>query len=370
MPFAAPAQGKPHKGFATFSFSSRLGVVSHLDTKFGNVQDKRLPQFIHGSNVTSAVSLSDRRGELSGWGLTHSAANFRSFGEAHPGSTAWGLGHGNIVGCPNVMDLSTTHGMAYGEATPGGYAFYLAANDKRGKFLSPFLSISDFGHGIPRISQDLHSVSSIWIAKTQGVPHMTKGLVGILAGSSSGVVSAYSVGTPGGRDQRLDKGELTARWLLSPGVPIVHVIADDHYSIERNQHGRFWSIAVNALGEVFYLARLPTRASMIAGPAEHFESNHEVRAWQTGHSVDWCLVPTTQRSHKPFSNEERAKPTYLSSSVFGPAQESRKARSAEIRDLQSWMSKASIDFRAAFESWNMQRKIEVDFDGDDGNSGG
>lgn len=370
LPFAAPSQRRPHKGYATFSFNSRLGTVTHLEANFGPIQDKRLPQFIHGSSITGAVSISDRRGELAGWGVTQNGAFLRTFSEIYPGTDLWGLGPGDIVGLPNVMDLDAQSGMIYGEGLPGGHLFYMAASDKRGKFLAPFLAIHEPELGVPRISPDLHSICSVWIAKSNSIPRVSKGLVGILAGSSCGVISSYSIGTPGGREERLGKGELTARWLVSPGVPIIKILADDRLTTERLGRSRIWAVAVNALGEIFHLTDLPSRAVELEGPAEQVERNIEFRAWQTGRTATWQLVPPSQRVHRPFTHEDRDAPTYFSKCTWSAAVPQPMVNIDEMKALQTWFSKSPLEIRSTFESWDMRRRVEVDFGGDDGNRGG
>lgn len=366
LPLVAPSQGKLHKGYAIFTYASKVGIITTMGAKFGLMGDKRLPQYMHGSALNGAVSLSDRRGELAGWGLRQTDTNIRSFTDLYPGSTPWGLGAGDVVGMPNLMEVSTENGMLYAEAFPDGLITFLPTNEKRVKYLSPFLGIANHDQNIPRISQDVDTTCSIWLAKTLNVSRTTKGLVGILCGSSSGVVSAYSLGTPGGRDQRLDKGELTARWLLTPGVPIIKITADDNYNLERSQQGRIWAVAINALGEVFYMRDLPIRATIVDGPAEHFEANHEVRSWLTGRSTPWQLLLASQRQHRPFSPEDRGRPMYYPDAIWHNPDIADGQAATSMKALQAWISKSPLEMQGNFDGWDMQRQLEVDFAGDDG----
>lgn len=366
MPLVIPSQGKPHKGYATFTYNSKIGVITNLDGLFGTIGDKRLPQYMHGSTLNLAVSMSDKRGESGGWGLKPFNALARSFDHLYPGSTPWGLGVGDIVGMPNMMDVSAKNGMIYGEGFPGGDLVFLPTNDKRIRMLAHFLGISQPEERIPRISQETETPCCLWVAKTLAVPSVTRGVIGILCGSSSGIVSAYSIGTPGGRNQRLEKGELTARWLLSPGVPIIKVLADDSYNAERCHQNRIWAVALNALGEVFYLRHCPARAGVVEGPAEHFEEQQEVRAWRTGHTSEWHIVEQSHRMHRPFSPEDRDRPTYLANSVWQRGDSRRTSKAPSIQEYYAWISKSPLEIRGLFARWNMQRKMEVDFAGDDG----
>ena len=181
LPFAAPSAGNPDKGTAIFTYSSRLHfATSHLHASFGQVLDKRLPRFIHGFDSNGTVSSSDKRGKFDSWGLIDRVSLFQQFSENYPGTSQWGLGPGDVTGVPNVMDLSQPHGMIYGDGTPGGNVFFLSSEQKRGHYLAPFLNISYHQLGVLKVSQEMHSVCSVWIAKSNGVPRMTNGLIGLL----------------------------------------------------------------------------------------------------------------------------------------------------------------------------------------------
>lgn len=212
LPFACPAPGKSNKGYATFTFSSRLRFgISHLNAKFGPVLDKRLPQFIHGLSSVGTVTSSDKRGKFDGWGLVDHI-EFDVYTESYMGTAPWGLGNAEIVVGPNVMDLSATYGMIYGECVPNGSVYYLPSGEKHGRYLSPFIGEASAVNNMPRLSPDDASVCSVWIAKTASVVNSYKGLIGLFSGSSNGVVSAYSLGSTGDRTTQYERGELTARW--------------------------------------------------------------------------------------------------------------------------------------------------------------
>ena len=368
LPFAAPSQGKPHKGFATFSFYSHLRVITSLDAKFGPVHDKRLPQFIHGCGSLGTVSISDRRGELSGWGLTENLSPFTTFEERHPGTAMWGAGRGEVVGVPNVMEVSHAHGMVMGEGYPGGNAFLLGSNMTHPRLLTPLLD-THHEFGLPRVFQSSNAFCSAWIAKSQSVPRQTQGLVGMLFGSSSGVVTAYSLGTLGGREQKLERGELTARWLLSPGVPIVAIQVDENGSNARMEQRRVWAVALNALGEVFYLQDLPKRPARVIDHAVAPEVAQELRSWNTGHSAPWVLAKPTMRAHRPSYIEDQEPPSYYHHAVWSGYYESSDL-SSEMRSVESWLSKTPADIKARFNGWDMRQRLEVDFSGDDGHGSG
>ncbi len=127
-------------------------------------------------------------------------------------------------------------------------------------------------------------------------------MIGMLYGSSHGVLSAYSLGHPGIRDEHFHRGEVTARWVLSPGVPIIAMAVDDKYSLQRQAQNRIWAVVLNALGEVFYVSQMPQRASS----TEYRSADGSIRelvaerlAWESGRSVYWNLIEFTRREARP-----------------------------------------------------------------------
>ena len=285
---------------------------------------------------------------------------FRHFSETHPGFAPWGLGSADVVGLPNSMDLSHRFGMVYGEGTPGGTIFHLGMDEKHGRDLAPFLNISYPVLGVPKISQDEQSTCCVWIAKSPAIPRLTNGVVGILSGSSCGVVTAYSLGTTSPRDQRYDRGQLTARWILSPGVPIVAISADDNVSEGRSRQRRVWAVALNALGEVFRVSQLPTQAPSGNASDEQVERLQELAAWKTGQSVTWAIVNNTsrtERSHDSVFSLRDTIPFVSSGDHDGQHGDVR----SDIRRAELLIGKKPFEIRAWFNGWDMRRRLEVDF---------
>lgn len=369
LPFAAPIPGKPGRGTATFTFSARPYLsISHLHARFGQILDKRQPQFIHGLSSSGTVSSSDRRGKVDPWGQ-FDRLFFRHFSEIYAGDEPYGLGSGTFVGMPNVMDLSQTYGMLYGECMPGGDVYYQSVDEKRGRFLPQFLNISKPELGIPAVSQETQSTCAVWVAKSNSVPNATKGLIGMLSGSSTGVVTAYSLGSVGLREQRSARGELTARWLLSPGVPIIALAVDDCLNEERIGNKRIWAVAVNALGEVFYLDAIPIAAGFIAGSLEEIERNQEIRAWETGRRTPWRLLPYTVRTFR-HEHDDKGAHKYLPKAVLEGSSITSSDLGSETRAMQPWVRKTPSAIMLDFDGWDMRRRLEVDFSGDDGQTAG
>ena len=104
-------------------------TINHLHATFGVGLNKRMPRFIHGADDIGMVTSSDpTTGKVDAWG--QSDPNFYGqFSERFPGVAEWGLGSGEVVGCPNVMDVSQPHGMIYGQGCPEGSCYYRAIDE-------------------------------------------------------------------------------------------------------------------------------------------------------------------------------------------------------------------------------------------------
>ena len=370
LPFAAPCPGKPGKGSATFTFSSRIwrGCTT-LDADFGSIFDKRKPQFVHGSALSGSVTSSDRRGKFDAWGFSDSVF-FRHFHEIHPGTAPFGLDAGTCVGLPNMMEVSQQHGMLYGEGTPGGSVHFLGGGEKHTRILTAYTGISNRNQGIPTLSSDTQCPTSLWIARSASMPRITQGMIGILVGSSNGILTAYSLGPQG--SQRYERGEMTARWALSPGVPIIAIAADDQYSEDRARAGRVWGLALNALGELFYIKDVVEPAPKPPTPRnatpEEMAEREEFISWQTGYTRSWYLVQTTLRQSRYENSKGEETLESLPSRVFGSG--GSLNLSNETARLQSWFAKTPIEIRSEFTGWDMRRRLLVDFAGDDGDDAG
>jgi len=54
-------------------------------------------------------------------------------------------------------------------------------------------------------------------------------------------LTAYSLGTSPVHDRRYERGQVTAKWVISPGVPIIAISVDENYSVKRHAHRRIWA---------------------------------------------------------------------------------------------------------------------------------
>lgn len=345
-------------------------TINHLHASFGSGLNKRLPRFIHGADDVGIATSSDPSvGKVDNWGLTDPQL-FAQFAEQFPGDAQWGLGPGEVVGCPNVMDVSQPHGMVYGEGSPTGTLYYRSIDEMRGRFIAMPSELAMPDLGIPRIASVSSAVCSVWIAKTSTIPSLSEGLVGILMGSASGIITACSLGSDGLRSHRLQRGELTARWVLSPGVPIIAISVDESYSLKRHAQNRIWVVALNALGEMFYLTKFPNRATM-PKDATGVDDGTECLAWLTGRSVYWNLVEPSRRTARinPY-NDSDADGSYSPRSSWDGMCLSRDQIRSETKEIQEFLRKQPKDFQRACTGWDMRRRLEVDFAGDDGNYAG
>lgn len=354
--------------------SQLFTTINHLHATFGTGLNKRLPRFIHGADdVGTATSSDPATVKVDSWGLSDPQF-FLQFSERFPGDAQYGLGPGEVVGVPNVMDVSQPYGMVVGEGSPGGMTYYRSTDEMRGRFLSFSSAMSAPEFGIPRITSSTEAVTSVLVAKSTAIPSLTEGLVGILSGSSLGVLTAYSLGSTTGtnnnRDQRYGRGELTARWVLSPGVPLIAIAIDNDYSLKRYAQNRIWAVVLNALGEAFYLTKFPKRPHMERG-AQLDDESLERTAWLTGRTVYWNAIEPSRRVAKidPYADSS-VDGSYSPRSSWNGMCLSKDQVQAETHEIETFASRKPKDFQKTCAGWDMRRRLEVDFAGDDGNNAG
>lgn len=371
---AAPAitrTGQSHVATPIIMYNSQmLTTVNHIHATFGNGLNERQPRFVHGADDVGTASSSDPVvGKIDPWGLGDPTA-FIQFSDRYPGDAQYGLGTGEIVGVPNSMDVSQPHGVVYGEGLPDGLVYFRFAEEMRGRFLVPSAGISIPRLGVPKVLSMRESICSVWIAKKSTIPSLTDGLIGIMAGSSLGVLTAYSLGPLGTRDQRYGRGEMTARWVLSPGVPIIALAIDEQYSSKRQAQNRIWAMALNALGEVFFLTKFPKRSDVDkAGKIE--DEAREEGAWLTGRSVYWNTVEPSRRATRPNPYERASVDgSYSPRSSWSGMSLSSEQTKAETREIEAFLAKKPKDFQRSCLGWDMRRRFEVDFANDDDNGAG
>ncbi|KAJ5584817.1 uncharacterized protein N7459_004617 [Penicillium hispanicum] len=371
-----PAQFQPSKkhgtvrsanarnGSAVATYTSQLLYpVSHIHGSFN--PDKE-PNFIHGASEQGIASASDpSMVKVSTWGLSDHQM-FRHFADIFPGDAPYGLGTGDMVGTSNSMDVSQPYGMIYGEGCPQGRSYFISTTEQRGRFLGA----SDLGShpklGIPAVNMITHAVCSVWIAKSSSVLKTTGGLVAMMSGSSSGVLTAYALGPHPTYEKRYERGQVTAKWVLCPGVPIIGISVDDNYSIKRNSQRRVWAVALNALGEIFYLTDLP-RQPEAPSPVKLDAEQLDELAWKTGRTVRWDLIELSRRKARPDPfNRELVDGSYSPRSSSDSMQLNENQIAAETKEIEKFLSFKPKHFRKVCEGWNMRRDLQVDFAGDDG----
>lgn len=363
-------RGQKNRAPATATIMYNSGLMypgSHIHANFGVGLNKKQPLFVHGAVEQGTVTSSDpATGKASGWGLADFEA-FKHFADLYTGEQPYGLGTGDIVGMTNVMDVSQAFGKLYGEACPGGRLFYTSTAEQRGRFLM-VSSPANHASGIPEVSSLNAAMTSIWLAKSEGVLKISNGIFGALAGSSIGVLSAYAIGTNPVYDRRFDKGELTARWAICPGVPIVAISVDERASARRIGRARIWATILNALGEVYYLKDTPYRADV---KGRLSEPELDRLAWQTGRSVEWVMLESTRRDAKsdPFelSIADGSYTPRSSSAVQGLNTAQLEAEAKEISQFLKYKPK---HFQDICNGWDMCRSLIVDYAGDDDHGAG
>ncbi|KAK3073474.1 hypothetical protein LTR53_004908, partial [Teratosphaeriaceae sp. CCFEE 6253] len=366
--------GQSHTAKPFVEYNAQLyTTINHLHATFGNGLNKRLPRLVHGADdVGTATSSDPAAGKVDNWGLSDPHF-FLQFAERFPGDTQYGLGPGEVVGAPNVMDVSQPYGMIHGEGSPGGMIYYRSTEEMRGRLLLSSSAMSMPELGIPRISSATEAITAVWMAKSNAVPSLTEGLIGLISGSSLGVLTAYSLGatsTGNTREQRFRRGEVTARWALSPGVPIIGIAVDPEHSINRQAQNRIWAVVLNALGELFCLTKFPSRVHVERG-ARLDDEALERNAWLTGRSVHWNLIEPSRRLARPDPYAQTGVDgSYSPRSSWNGMCLSKEQIRAETREIEAFAERKPKDFRATCVGWDMRRRLEVDFAGDDGNNAG
>lgn len=351
------------KSSAVLTYNSKLPwLITNIHAVFDNA--KKPPRAIQGTGTVGVATMSDpTTGKIETWGLkdSHSSAQIE---EVTPGLTPYGLGDGPAA-TDNIMDVSQLYGIVAGEGFPGGRAYFRSANEILGRYLGSEPAAEEQRADIPRIPETVEAISSVWIAKSSAVPATTSSMCGVLVGSTLGVVTAYSLGSdPSG--PRYAYGDMTARWVLSPGVPIVSIRVDDNYTVRRRLSSRVWAVALNALGEVFYLTETPKPV-----PAQEASGNALVNAWLAGRSAYWHLVEGTRRSARPDELDMNAlRGTYSPRTPSNAMNLSGSQIAAEAKEIETFMRYQPNHFLNVCVGWDMRRKLEVDFANDDGKDAG
>ncbi|KAM0321698.1 hypothetical protein ACHAQA_009937 [Verticillium albo-atrum] len=348
---------------AVLTYNSKLPwAVTSLHAVFSN--GKKSPRVVHGAADLGFATMSDpTSGKVEKWGFDEPFSS-QQLDEIFPDLEPYGVGEGPAAG-PNVMDVSVPYGLLAGEGHPGGRAYYRPIHEKRGRYLTHETGVVDTYPDIPRIPELSEAISSLWIAKSSAVPFMTLSMVGILTGSTLGVVTAYALGGEN-TGHRFSNGDMTARWVLSPGVPIISIKVDDQYNQRRKTTGRVWAVVLNALGEVFFLTEPPT-SNLDRAKGEDVTKN----AWHAGRSVYWQLVEQTRRQARPDDSDKNAiRGAYTPRSPADSMKLSKEQLTAEAREVEKFLRHKPSHFRKVCEGWDMRRMLEVDFANDDGNGGG
>ncbi|KAL0944331.1 f-box and wd domain protein [Colletotrichum truncatum] len=353
------------KSSAVLTYNSKLPwVVTHIHAVFSAAAGKRPPMAIHGAADLGVGTLSDpTNGKVEKWGFNDPFSTLQ-LDEVFPNLEPYGYGDGPAA-CPNVMDVSLPYGLVSGEGFPGGRAYYRPTNELRGRYLSSDTGVVDTYPDIPKIPELSEAISSVWVAKSTAVPNITHSAVGIMTGSTLGIVTAYALGGDGS-GPRHASGEMTARWVLSPGVPIVCLKVDDQYTQKRKTAQRVWAVALNALGEIYYLVDAP-KTTIDRAKGEDVTKN----AWYAGRSVYWQLIDQTRRQARSDDLDKHAlRGAYSPRSPADAMKLSKEQLVAEAREIEKFLRYKPSHFRKVCDGWDMRRRLEVDFANDDDNGAG
>ncbi|KAG5926693.1 hypothetical protein E4U42_003036 [Claviceps africana] len=362
---------------AVLTYHSKLPwLVTNIHAVFSN--GTKPPRAIQGAGDLGVATMSDpTTGKVEKWGLQDffSSAQWE---EVVPRLVPYGLGDGPAA-TPNVMDVSQPYGVIAGQGFPGGRAYFRGINEGCGRYLgdgggggggSDAAAVGAYSD-VPKIPETADSICSVWIAKSSLVPASTHSMCGMLTGSALGVVTAYALGCDS-TGSRFGNGDMTARWIVSAGVPIISLQVDDRYSIKRRSSSRVWAVALNALGEVFYLTQTPVATPTTTKTAPGRGNGHDVtrNAWLAGRTAYWHLVEPTRRAARPDERDKCTRGTCAPRSSSNDMELSGDELAAEARDIEKYLHYKPSHFRRACEGWDMQRRLEVDFAADDGRGAG
>ena len=357
---SAGGRGAAKRKSAVLTYNSKLPwLVSNIHVIF--VNGKKAPRCIQASADLGAATVSDpTTGKVDKWGLEDGYMALQ-LDEVVPHLQLYGLGDGPAA-CPNVVDVSHTYGVLSGEGFPGGRARFRNIVEATGRYLGgDGLTAVEPQPDIPKIPELTDAISSVWIAKTSAVPAATQSMCGMLTGSTLGIVTAFSLGwDPSG--PRFAIGDVTARWVVCPGVPIVALKVDDNYSVKRRSSRRVWAVALNALGEVYYLTETPE-----SSVSRDTVTDAARLAWLAGRTAYWHLAEPTRRIARA---DQPAQGAYTPRSPCASMGLSLEQLVAEAREIDEYLRFKPSYFRNVCEGWDMRRKLEVDFASDDGRGAG
>jgi hypothetical protein len=334
------------------------GSVTHMDASFARPSHIGRPGLIHAStDLGLSVTLSNPDGWTGGRKelFTSTAA---SFAARFPLAQPYGLGAGEIVGGPAVMDVSQLYGFIHSENVPFGGSTVFGSVGPRANVLDISDRSEPRSSTLPMITQDMANQTAVWIAKTRAIPALTNGLVGMMTGSSVGILTAYCCSHDKVTSPYVSPGQKTARWALCPGIPIISIKVDDQHDHKRRNDRRIWAVVLNALGEVFYLIDVPKLSDNFFSSAES--------SWNTGRSAKWNLIEPSRRSANPHYVDKAGRDWRkfpMSSSL--EMQASRETLVREADEINSFLSIQPRHFRNVCTGWDMRRMLEVDFAGGD-----
>ncbi|KAG5976546.1 hypothetical protein E4U55_007294 [Claviceps digitariae] len=354
---------------AVLTYNSKLPwLVTNIHAVFSN--GNKPPRAIQGAADLGVATMSDpSTGKVEKWGL-QDPFSCAQWEEVVPHLVPYGLGDGPVA-IPNTIDVSQPYGIIAGEGFPGGRAYFRGINEACGRYLGGGdAGVVDAYSDVPKIPEMSEAICSVWIAKSSAVPASTQAMCGMLTGSSLGVVTAYALGwDPSG--SRFGNGDMTARWVVSPGVPIISLQVDDKYNMKRRSCSRVWAVALNALGEVFYLTETPSAATTTTTPDRSNDNAVTRHAWLAGRTAYWHLVEATRRAARPDDRDKYViRGAYTPRSPSNDMKLSKDQLAAEAREIEKFLLYKPSYFRKVCEGWDMQRRLEVDFAADDGRGAG
>ncbi|TGZ83794.1 hypothetical protein EX30DRAFT_393347 [Ascodesmis nigricans] len=227
------------------------------------------------------------------------------------------------MGVNGVMDISEELGWIVGENVPDGNIFINPNSVPYIENPMQRVLIPRFGHK--------PAISAVWIAKKRfgGVAETISAAIAV--GNSLGHIAVLKIS----HSKSVNETQHIETWCLSPGVPIVEIKVDEDFNSTKLRQKKPWIIAVNAVGEVYYLCPPPNAAER----------------------SDWKMIQQTRRT-TTFMYEKMF-PTPVT--INGPLETEEERHKREAKNDQALLGVEYLTLTTLFERVHMDWFLEVDF---------
>ncbi|KAF3920769.1 hypothetical protein ABW20_dc0103826 [Dactylellina cionopaga] len=299
-----PSSSSNSSNFSMITYNPKLheSTITHLHADFTR------NRVIAASQYTGLYSYSDPR---TGYVEVEQ--------RGHPGYSSFGLQYISHEGI-GALDLSEARGQVIGDARDTFPSFLV---ERASSNLAPIRFINDHGPDA--------SITCIWLAKKDTIINTSGNRIASASGSSKGVIQFQ---------------DTSSRWMsfnVCPGIPILELRVDDGYTKARERRNRIWCIAINAIGEVWYMkGKLPKRTlslgrNMGEQPEQPF--------------TPWYCIPSTRQEDAP-----------VGIGILTPEEATPSLEA--LQQQQTWLHTDPEIMAITYEDhWRLDYFIEADFGG-------